>query len=876
MATKTDIFGNKINYRPQPGDINFVGPLLPPQPGESGFVGPLPRDFPTTGKTKTNITTQFGSGGQGGSSGGGSGVNYEEELRKEIERQRIAEETKQRILEAQRNIRDRNQRNLIEAKIRLEASRERERLGLQSTNVQTLEFARQVENRIKSGEYRLDESGRVVISRGRELQVSQETQNTISQGQQQISSINNLSFTQRFRNEVFPQGQGTAKTVLYGPFDTILFLGKEAGSLFTLPKEKQKVSYSDIQPYKTRGSISPSQSYSSLLSPMELDSLKSSKYESQKSAIYKTVTILPYFIPGIGEALLISGGSKNILEGKGLKEKAFGVVELGLASVGIKSRVNNLIVKRQEKLVEEANTLVTGTRYIKGKKGVDVLKARTLTQPSLFEEKILRIKPTLYSTNIRQPFKVVKNEIIYSKGSATTYKIIENKPIEFLSRATSGRAYLIKSGLRYSDNIISQRLKNFIGDVGQVKTIDIARGKIKKSLGFEITGKPYLRIDIRTKPLSSVKKVYRINDIYGNVGKDVYIKIPKAETSVFMGGGRLTKNKIIKTVGGSPSRVIKQSSLKLDLNGLKAESVYSLRAKPNEFGNIRLKVKSSKSKFDIFGGGETKTSLAKTFSQESGLSYASSIQKSGIAKLSKTPTKVNTIPLSPVIQKPTVQNNVKTVSITKTSKAQPMNIKSSTVQINRQRYNTAQTETTKQITSFSPVSVSVSKNASREMERLKNVSLQSQATAQRQVQRQKFKSLSVFSPITKKPIIPKKTKTPFLPIIPLSNKRILSSDNARGYTVSVRRRGVFRPVGRFSSYNQAYNKGLDVVGRTLASSFKVSGKGSKSTLGIYRSKKEPGVYIEQRKYRLSKPTEKREINMFKSLRSSKKKRKSLF
>ena len=100
-------------------------------------------------------------------------------------------------------------------------------------------------------------------------------------------------------------------------------------------------------------------------------------------------------------------------------------------------------------------------------------------------------------------------------------------------------------------------------------------------------------------------------------------------------------------------------------------------------------------------------------------------------------------------------------------------------------------------------------------------------------------------------------------------------------------------MGSFSSSLGAYQKGKSVVAKTLAASFKITGKDLRlpKSSGIYRSKKEPGVFIEKRKFRLSKRGEKKEIKSYRRkpvkpvritslkltpLRTSKRRKKKLF
>lgn len=95
----------------------------------------------------------------------------------------------------------------------------------------------------------------------------------------------------------------------------------------------------------------------------------------------------------------------------------------------------------------------------------------------------------------------------------------------------------------------------------------------------------------------------------------------------------------------------------------------------------------------------------------------------------------------------------------------------------------------------------------------------------------------------------------------------------KAFGVQVRRFGKFRSVGRFSDIKLAFNTGKAITSKTLAASFKVTGLGNLPKLpsGFRKSTRERGVFIEKRKYRLSRKLEKQEIQEAK--RKAKKKKK---
>jgi len=113
-------------------------------------------------------------------------------------------------------------------------------------------------------------------------------------------------------------------------------------------------------------------------------------------------------------------------------------------------------------------------------------------------------------------------------------------------------------------------------------------------------------------------------------------------------------------------------------------------------------------------------------------------------------------------------------------------------------------------------------------------------------------------PREEKPVVSPLIITPFIP------KRKPKRKKGGRYVVSVRRFGKFRPIGIFRSEKKAFAIGKGRVAGTLGASFKVEGLkiSSKLPKGFYRSKKEKGVLIEKRKFRLSKKGEKLEIQKF--------------
>ena len=96
------------------------------------------------------------------------------------------------------------------------------------------------------------------------------------------------------------------------------------------------------------------------------------------------------------------------------------------------------------------------------------------------------------------------------------------------------------------------------------------------------------------------------------------------------------------------------------------------------------------------------------------------------------------------------------------------------------------------------------------------------------------------------------------------------------FTVSVRRRGKFRTIGRARTALKAFKLGREKVGKTLAATFKVKGVNGKlpsAPKGFYQKEvKGETLFIERRGKRLSTTTEVGEIKKTKRSKKKNKKR----
>jgi len=109
--------------------------------------------------------------------------------------------------------------------------------------------------------------------------------------------------------------------------------------------------------------------------------------------------------------------------------------------------------------------------------------------------------------------------------------------------------------------------------------------------------------------------------------------------------------------------------------------------------------------------------------------------------------------------------------------------------------------------------------------------------------------------------------------IPKVNFRSKKIRTPKRFTVSVRRFGKFRPIGTFGSLRRAFSRGKSKVSETLGATFKIKGAKKLKTPKGFRKKisKEGTLFIEKRRFRLSKRGEKVEIVKAKRTKSRGKK-----
>lgn len=142
-----------------------------------------------------------------------------------------------------------------------------------------------------------------------------------------------------------------------------------------------------------------------------------------------------------------------------------------------------------------------------------------------------------------------------------------------------------------------------------------------------------------------------------------------------------------------------------------------------------------------------------------------------------------------------------------------------------------------------------------------------QAQQQQQQQQQQIQQ-PIFRVITPSPnIFPKikpfiEPKIPFI-ISPFKKQKILPERQAR-FPVLLRRFGQFKIIGYGRTPQQALSIGREAASKTLGATFKIPGLKSQKIFGFKtkKSKKEGLLFIEEPRFRLSTPTEKREIKLY--------------
>lgn len=180
----------------------------------------------------------------------------------------------------------------------------------------------------------------------------------------------------------------------------------------------------------------------------------------------------PYFIPYVGESLLITGGAESIGREPTLLGKAKGVGELGLGIVGGGARIKSISTAREIKAIENTPLKIIGQRYTQGEKGVDVLVG--FKQAGKSE----------YSVKVTQPFEQVSGtRTVLEGGQGTVYRLRGNK-LTVTKFETGGRVESLSTTPTLIKGQASQEMKELQAGAGRVFTRKTAQSEINLRSGI--------------------------------------------------------------------------------------------------------------------------------------------------------------------------------------------------------------------------------------------------------------------------------------------------------------------------------------------------------------------------------------------------------
>jgi len=159
----------------------------------------------------------------------------------------------------------------------------------------------------------------------------------------------------------------------------------------------------------------------------------------------------------------------------------------------------------------------------------------------------------------------------------------------------------------------------------------------------------------------------------------------------------------------------------------------------------------------------------------------------------------------------------------------------------------------------------------KELQKTKQIQKTKQMQKTKQIQKLGFKQIGLIPPQPTKIFTQKEPPIKPPKFIPPKFKTSKEDNSSKGlFTVSVRRKGKFRKIGKGLSLKDALNVGTQKTSRTLAATFKVTGTGGTTLKGALRTPKgfrrKGGLFIEQNKLRLNRLGEVTEIKRAKKTR----------
>ena len=154
-------------------------------------------------------------------------------------------------------------------------------------------------------------------------------------------------------------------------------------------------------------------------------------------------------------------------------------------------------------------------------------------------------------------------------------------------------------------------------------------------------------------------------------------------------------------------------------------------------------------------------------------------------------------------------------------------------------------------------------------EALKTPQLFKQSFTQPQLFKQQERQLQRFGTPFIQKLIPEEPRVPTLLFPSKQKKEPKVSEDLFG--VEIRRRGKFRSIGKKLSLKQALAAGRERVATTLGATFRITGKGVDRLATPKGFRRKNGLFIEQRKFRLSTGREVGEIQIAKKIKKKRRK-----
>lgn len=560
---------------------------------------------------------------------------------------------------------------------------------------------------------------------------------------------------------------------------------------------------------------------------------------------------IPATVMNVG---FIASGARDIKQSTSPLQTAGGVLQIAIGAAGLKTTYANLKAAQEVNLFNQAKTKTIGARIEAERAGFDILvSSKKVTPTSFIDKYILRIKEKQYVSQQVQPFYNVREGtgavMEGGKIKSAVYNQRGNVEVSYGDVSGTSRKVINPPKMVTKEGIIT------IGDaeavVGRLQLKETARvsGKIGKN---PLTGQQEF-----VGAWQEVSLKMKIN--FGGIAKE-------------------GKNGIINVVGGEVKGV------NYDI----ITDVTSARIKPDIFGKIK-KIDLTKPKQPTFSVEPTTPAVSETkdiyqLSIDSLKKQQPTTPVIQIAPEVKAVTKIKG--LAPVYQKVVAEKSMglllpvqksstalassftlasklrtKQISVTKTETQQELKeiqlgklfTKTKDIPILRDTLKTKDTFNFKDITIETQIQPEIIQQEQLQL----NVNVPNLQTP----------TPTITQIPTKKIIIP-----PFAQTLNRREPINTSFTDKQLFNVLVRRNGNWLQIAKNLPKGKASLTGTKEVTRSLARSFKLekAGRGDVSDISFRTSsvvfrptKREQGVMVQRRKYSLSAPSEKSEIQMFK-------------